>query len=168
MTRRFETFIPFILKHETVFQKGHYGDYQYAVAENDPDDPGGVTKFGIDFRAHAKRPWNMTADMIRKLSVEGATHIYWLHWVKDGIEEMPAKLGECFFNTAVMSGPSQAKLCLSRSHDAASFLEDYLVVLDKIVARRPRSEKFIRGWRNRIHNLAKFLSVEIQTKNTDL
>ena len=164
MTKRFEIFIPFILTHETVFQKGHYGDYQYAVAENDPDDPGGVTKFGIDLGEHKNRPWNMTAEMIRRLTLEGARHIYWLHWLKDGIEEMPPKLGEGFFNTATMSGRGQAKLCLSRAHnDPAAYLRDYLCVLDKIVARRPSSSKYINGWKKRIFDLSKHLSLDIQT-----
>jgi lysozyme family protein len=35
-----------------VFKDGHDGDFAFAIAERDPDDPGGLTKFGIDQRSH--------------------------------------------------------------------------------------------------------------------
>jgi lysozyme family protein len=161
MTKRFEDFIPFILSHETVFKKGHYGNYANAIAENDPNDPGGVTKFGIDFGEHKGRPWNLTADQIRNLTVDGATHLYWLHWVKDSIETMAPKVGECFFNVATMSGVEQAKLCLSRASTPEMYLQDYLGVLDKIVRRRPASAQYIKGWKTRIHDLAKTLAIAL-------
>ncbi|MDZ4287813.1 MAG: hypothetical protein U0984_07635, partial [Prosthecobacter sp.] len=49
---RFLNAVTFVLDHETVFKRGHHGDYAQAIAENVSGDPGGVTKFGIDQRSH--------------------------------------------------------------------------------------------------------------------
>lgn len=48
----FIQFMSFVLSHETEFQKGHYGDYDFVRTESDPKDPGGATRYGVDQRAH--------------------------------------------------------------------------------------------------------------------
>jgi Glycosyl hydrolase 108 len=159
MTPRFNKFLPFILSHETEFKSGHYGDYNFAVAEDDPDDPGGTTKFGVDYGEHKNRPFNMTEDHIRNLTLEGARHIYWQHWCLDKIELLPSLIGECYFNCATMSGVPQANLILNRTHTAEEYIKDYLNVFDKIIARRPAAAKYRKGWRARLLDLSKFLNL---------
>ena len=161
MTPRFKAFVPFIIKHEVVFQKGHYGDYNFVLTEHDPDDPGGTTRFGIDYGEHREKPWSMTQDQISRLTLQEAQEIYFRHWVRNGCEEMPQSVGEAFMNCATMSGVSQAKLILQRHSDAKGFLIDELGVFDKIVQRRPTSAKYLSGWKARIYDLGKFLGIDI-------
>lgn len=161
MTSRFNRFIPFILKHETAYLKGHYGDYNYARAEHDPNDPGGTTKFGIDLGEHRNKPWNLTESQIENLTYDQAVHLYWMHWCFDKIELMPPKYGECYFNCATMSGRGQADLIKARQSTAEGFLKDELNVFDKIVAHRPASKEYLTGWKARIYDEAKFLQLDI-------
>jgi lysozyme family protein len=123
------------------------------------NDPGGTTRYGLDLGEHQHAPWNMTDAMIDKLTREQAIQIYWRHWQIDGCEQMPAKIGECFFNCATMSGRGQAALILHRTKTPLAFLQDELNVFDKIVARRPAAKEYLTGWQNRISDEAKFLRI---------
>lgn len=90
MTQRFLTFIPFIFKWE--------GE----VYENDPDDPGGATKFGIDQRSHP-------GEDIRHLTKERAEQIYWTtYWAAVRGDLLPPGVGEVCFNIAVNAGIGRA------------------------------------------------------------
>lgn len=153
-----------MLKHETVFVKGHYGDYSFARAERDPNDPGGTTKFGIDYGEHKESPWHLTEEQIVNLTYDQAVQIYWKHWCMDRIELMSPKLGECYFNCATMSGRKQANRCLQRStNDPVLYLKDELNVFDLIVQHRPASKEYLSGWKARIYDEAKFLNLELLT-----
>ena len=98
-TPRFENAVAFVLAHETVFKpRSKWGDYACATWEQDPDDPGGLTKFGIDQRSHP------TAD-IKALTLEQARHIYFLEdWLPTGAEHLPAGYGEVLFDIKVNGG----------------------------------------------------------------
>ena len=163
MTSRFNSFIPFILKHETEFEKGHEGDWNHVRTEHDPNDPGGTTRFGLDYGEHKHAPWNLTEAQIDGLTYDDAVHIYWKHWCYDRIELMPPNLGEVFFNCATMSGRGEAALILARSKTPEAFLKDELHVFDLIVQHRPASEEYIHGWKARIFDEAKFLGLDILT-----
>ena len=161
MTPRFNNFVPFVIKHEVVFKKGHYGDYNYVLCEHDPNDPGGTTKYGIDYGEHKESPWKMTEKTIENLTLDDATQVYWRHWCFDRAELMPPQIGECFFNCATMSGRNQAQLILNRTKTAKEFLQDELNVFYKIVQRRPASSVYLSGWKARIYDLAKFLDIDL-------
>jgi lysozyme family protein len=163
MTNRFKAFVPFIITHETAFQKGHYGDYKYVRTERDKNDPGGCTRFGIDFGEHRHAPWNMTEDQIDKLTLGQAIDIYSRHWEIDKCENMPPGIGECVFNCATMSGLQQAILIASRTHGAGEFMKDENRVFDLIAKKRPAAEEYVAGWKNRITDLSKWLKVPIST-----
>lgn len=161
MSPRFERFIPFILSHETAYVRGHYGDDHFVVTERDPNDPGGTTRYGIDFGEHQEPPWRMSESQIDRLTKAQAIDLYWRHWQIDGCEKMPANVGECFFNCATMSGRGQASTILGRTSTAEEFLKDELHVFDLIVEKRPKSKIYLTGWRNRIFDEAKFLKLSI-------
>jgi len=161
MTPRFKAFVPFIIGHEVAYQKGHYGDEKHVLTEHDPDDPGGTTRYGIDYGEHKEKPWNMTQQQIDRLTLQDAQELYFRHWTRNGCEQMPEKLGEAFMNCATMSGKGQAKLILARQPDVKGYLLDAIAVFDKIVARRPTSAKYLSGWKARIYDLANFLKVAI-------
>ena len=138
MTRRFLEFIPFIFKWE--------GGY-----DNDPDDPGGETKFGIDKRSHPDVD-------IRNLTREGATAIYWRdYWVKHGCEWLDQPLGEVFFNACVNCGAGRARTLLAAitttPPTATAFLEAQEAFYRRLVTARPALKKFLKGWLNRTADL---------------
>lgn len=89
MTNRFLSFMPFIFLWE--------GGY-----DNDPDDPGGETKYGIDKRSHP-------GEDIKNLSKTRAQEIYYAeYWQKCKAEQMPADVGEVVMNIAVNAGHGRA------------------------------------------------------------
>jgi lysozyme family protein len=160
MTPRFSNFLPFIFEHECVFAKGHYGDYQYVIAEEVEGDDGGVTKWGIDYREFSEKPFFLTKDDIRNLTQEGATDLYWRNWQRFHVEDLAYPLGEVWFNCKVVSGVNQANRILNRTgHDAKRFILDQKRVNQLIVDAHPYDKKFLKGWNARLEDLCKYLNI---------
>lgn len=89
----FDTAFQFVLKFE--------GGYV-----NDPNDPGGETKFGISKRAYP------SVD-IKNLTHSEAKAIYRRdYWDKLRLDQMPDKIRLALFDTAVNSGVTAAIKCL--------------------------------------------------------
>lgn len=141
MTQRFLEFIPFIFRWE--------GGY-----ENDPDDPGGETNFGIDKRSHPGVD-------IQRLTPTQATEIYWRdYWVKNGCEWHAPPLGEVFFNACVNCGPGRARTLLQATpapHTASAFLDQQEAFYRRLATARPPLQKFIKGWLNRTGDLRRWI-----------
>ena len=143
MTSRFLEFMPFIFKWE--------GGY-----DNDPDDPGGETKFGIDKRSHPGVD-------IKALTKEGATKIYWKeYWVKNGCEFLPYPLGEVYFNCCVNCGVGRASKiqhdpAVRLPHDAVHFLDAQEAFYRRLVEARPKARKYLKGWLNRVADLRRWV-----------
>ena len=163
MSPRFNAFVPFILSHETAYQKGHWGDDRYVITERDTYDPGSTTRYGIDLGEHKAKPWNLTDAMIDKLTKSQAVDLYWRHWQIDGIESLPAQTGEAYFNCATMSGRHQADLILSRTSGAKQFMLDEIRVFSLIEKNHPTSKKYVDGWTNRIVDEARFFNINLNT-----
>jgi len=144
MTQRFLRFIPFVFQWE--------GGY-----DNDPDDPGGETKFGIDKRSHPGVD-------IKSLTREQATEIYWReYWVKYGCEWHAEPLGEVFFNACVNCGEGRARKILQATptpHTAAAFLAEQEAFYQRLAAARPALKKFLKGWLNRTADLGRRIGNE--------
>lgn len=153
--------MPFILKWETTFAKGHYGDYAYAVTETDKNDPGNWrdgklvgTKFGIDAASHKGVD-------IAKLTLANATEIYWQEWTACKAESFEAGLGECFFDTAVNCGLGRAHKIMddpAHPHGTAGFLDSRADFYRRLVVHNPKLAGFEEGWLNRITALRKFVN----------
>lgn len=115
--------------------------------ENDPDDPGGETKFGIDKRSHPN-------ENIRNLTKDRALEIYWEEWQRDGCEAKGSPFAEVFFNCAVNMGLTRAK-----QFDAEIQGEDWEGFIDKQeayynhLAESNRFHKYLHGWLNRTRAL---------------
>jgi lysozyme family protein len=141
MSPRFLAFIPFIFKWE--------GGY-----DNDPDDPGGETKYGIDHRSHPNVD-------IKNLTKDGAQQIYWeSYWVKYGCEDLPPKLGEVVFNACVNCGAGRAQKLVDQSGpDASAFVAAQDSFYHRLAAAKPALRKFLRGWLNRTRDLRKYLQL---------
>jgi lysozyme family protein len=76
--------------------------WEGTVYENDPDDPGGATKFGVDQRSHPDVN-------IRTLTRDGAKQIYLAHyWMPVGADKLPPRTAWAVVDCAVNCGPVRA------------------------------------------------------------
>lgn len=116
---------------------------------NDPDDPGGETKWGISKTFHPDED-------IVNLTPDRAAEIYFEeYWLSSGADELPAPFCTVVFDTAVLLGVSRAKQFLEESDgDAFRYLE----------ARRrhhlARSKpKYVKGHLNRVDKLERYVQL---------
>lgn len=141
MTQRFNDFINFVLAHEG-------GSY-----ENDPDDPGGPTRWGIDHRSHPDVD-------IKNLTKDEATQIYFdSYWTPNKCESLKTGLGESHMDACVNCGSGRAKRFLTAADGSASKYNDQRSAFYKrLVEARPSSAKYLKGWENRVQDLRKWIS----------
>lgn len=147
--------------------------WEGTVFENDPDDPGGATKFGIDQRSHPN-------ENIRSLTKERAADIYWNeYWTRSQAHLMPLGVGEVVGNIAVNAGLGRAAKWLQAdvgavvdgqigsqtlkavaSHDPVKLANQLLQQTEnhyRAIAKGSLA-KFLRGWLNRNNDLRSFIS----------
>lgn len=144
---RFGNIIPFIWKWECVRdRKGN------VISENDPDDPGGLTKYGIDQRSHPHV-------RIKSLTEAQARDIYWNeYWSPNKCETMERGLGEVHFNACVNAGAGRAAKLLAASGGSwERYLDEQEAFYRRLAAAKPRLSKFLKGWLNRTSDLRKTL-----------
>jgi len=99
MSDLFERAVRVVLNHE-----GGLSD--------DPDDPGGITKYGISLRAFP----HLGREVIRNLTVEQAKQIYKQNWWdRYGYERLPADVAIKVFDLAVNMGPAPAHKLLQQA-----------------------------------------------------
>jgi len=151
MKTTFEEIIEQVLEHE--------GGYV-----NDPDDPGGETKYGI-----AKK-FNPDVD-IKNLTKEGAKEIYYeKYWKPSKADQVPDRLKHIYFDMVVNFGQGGAvrvmqQAAVSKGHNIdvdggigpatikamqnveTDRVRSYRVLkFARIVIKRPTQEKFWLGW----------------------
>lgn len=166
----FEKALEFVLQWETVFAKGHYGDYDFAITELDPADPGGATKFGLDSRTHGNG--------VSTLTLSKAKEIYKNeYWDRCKCYKLPWPLSFFLFDSAVNVGYRQATLWFQRAAGASDdgvwgpktdlqvneWIDDVgkqeclkqLVEMREEFYKRLNKPKFEQGWLNRTAALLK-------------
>ncbi len=131
MKENFERALKLVLDHE--------GGYV-----NDPDDPGGETKYGISKRAYPSLD-------IKNLTVEQAAGIYWRdYWDACSCDQLAYPMDITVFDTAVNCGCGAAKTIRANSSDFNDFLWNRVeYYLDK-VKKNPKLIKYIVGWIRRV------------------
>jgi len=168
---RFEAMIDFVLQWEVV--KDRQGN---VIAEDDPDDPGGLTKYGIDQRSHPNVD-------IRNLTEDEAKDIYYNdYYLGSGADKLPDGIATIVLDISVNNGKGRAIKILQAAVgaavdgalgpetiglvDAADRVQTMQAMLDAreqlyrgIAANRPASEKFLAGWLNRNNALRKFVGL---------
>jgi lysozyme family protein len=122
---------------------------------NDPDDPGGATKYGISKRAYPHLN-------IPELKMIDAVYIYYDdYWAKAGCSELDYPLNIVVFDTAVNCGVGRATHWLKKAkdiHDYMRIRKEYYVEL----AKQPRFRKFLKGWLNRWSDLEKLVEIAME------
>jgi lysozyme family protein len=169
---RFARILSFVLDWECEYDR--YGSIR---AENDPDDPGGLTFAGIDKRSHPDFPFHSPTP-------GAVSDIYYRYWQPFASLAFP--VGEVVFNFAVnmgqrravellqtainilpgrgdtvvdgLIGPKTLKAArLENPHNLADLIEDRADLRYRgIVVARPRMRKFLRGWLNRDNALERW------------
>lgn len=174
----FKKALQFVIEHECVYKKGHWGDMNYVVSENEDNDPGGVTKYGIDQRSHPDVD-------IENLTLEQASDIYKKeYWDKHNCEQFAWPLNAVHFDNCVNMGAKQATKLLQRvcgSHPdgifgqttkafvakacdvrstavvAAQVVEAKRKFYEDLAEQKPKLARFKNGWLNRTNDLNKFI-----------
>lgn len=172
MTEQFLKAMDFIFEHENVMSRGK------VVAEFNPKDPGGVTKYGIDQRSHKDVD-------VPSLTKEQALEIYWKEWLESKADMFPWPLCLAYFDTAVNSGAHQAAKLLQRTVGAVddgiigpktasavasacvlgsaekvalSLCEKKKSFYNAICKKNPDFLEFKNGWMNRVSDLKKAIT----------
>jgi len=162
MNKRFDWIIKFTLDAE--------GGY-----DNDPDDPGGETKYGIDKRSHPDVN-------IKELTLDEAKDIYYTeYWTKFKCDQFAEPLGEVYFDCCVNTGQKQSNKFIQRAVGTepdgiigpktltAVKQNDPTVLANAVIDQRQRFyenlaynkaslKKFLKGWTNRNINLRNYIA----------
>lgn len=141
-------------------------DHEGGLVDN-PDDPGGLTKYGISQRAYP-------GEDVRNLTLTRAKEIYLRdYWRPIRGDQLPEALGLCLFDMAVNSGVSQAVRTLQKAIDAPAdgilgpgtlgkalsmppeiLVSYYQAERVLFMARLPEFPTFGRGWTRRVISTA--------------
>ena len=114
---------------------------------NDPDDPGGATKYGISKKA------NPDLDIVH-LTEQQAKDVYLQrYWLPSGCDEMPYPWDVIMFDAAVNMGVSKAIKIKSLSSSPAGFHMGRIFFYTELVNNKPNMAKYFRGWVNRVVRL---------------
>ena len=135
----FDKALKFVLKWE--------GGYS-----NDPNDPGGETKYGISKRSYPHED-------IKNMTLERAKKIYYEnYWLKVGCDKLPFPLNIVVFDTAVNMGRSRAGKFLDASND----WRDYLLLRLYTYSKFKLAKLYFRGWSNRVLDLYMYVKKEMK------
>jgi len=173
----FGEIVQFTLKWEVVRNK-----QGKVIAEHDPEDPGGVTKYGIDKSAHPE----LSVSDIENLTEAQAVEIYRReNWEGTKADQLPSRFAQVVFDMSVLDGTSRGVRALQmavgvgvnadlsqRTIDAAqeaaaktstlnAALNQMLEIREaryrKLAAAKPIFQKFLHGWLNRSDDLRKLV-----------
>lgn len=157
----FQEFVRF-LENRLYKENMKYNDFRQALEfvlkweggyVNDPDDPGGGTKWGITSRNHPNLD-------IRNLTPEHAAKIYQEeYWDAVGCNDIPFPFNVAVFDTAVNCGVDRASDWLRNSKNVYEFLAFRYQRYIDVVKKNPRMRKYIGGWLNRLTDLKKFIEI---------
>lgn len=120
---------------------------------NDPDDPGGETKYGISKRAYPNED-------IKNLTRERAEFLYKRdYWDPLDLNKWPQDKAIVLFNVAVNMGIGRAKQFQTKPDwrgCIAAIREHYA----SIIRKNPKLKKYEKGWENRTKDLESYLTIE--------
>lgn len=120
---------------------------------NDPDDPGGETKYGISKRAYPNED-------IKNLTRERAEYLYKRdYWDPLDLDKYPQDKAVVLFNVAVNMGKERAKDFASRENYTAA-IAAIRAHYANIIKRNPKLKKYEKGWENRTKDLESYLTIK--------
>ncbi len=118
---------------------------------NDPQDPGGETKYGISKRAYPNED-------IKNLTLDRAYELYKRdYWDKAGCSNYDFPLACSLFDASVNCGVKRALGWIEVAHTVESFNLMRERYYNLLVEKRPTLKKFHKGWMNRLNSLRKYI-----------
>jgi len=129
------------------------------ISDN-PDDPGGLTIWGISSRSYkdaVKEMKRLIANEEKDKAFKIAKRIYYQnYWLKCGCNDLPYPLNVIVFDTAVNMGRRRAMEILKSSRN----WKDYLLQRLYIYSKFKKAKIFFRGWANRVLDLYRLIKDE--------
>ena len=121
---------------------------------NDPNDPGGETKFGISKRNHPNVD-------IKNLTAQQALDIYQQeYWLPLGGDNLPVPICVAAFDTAVHCGLNKTLYWLRQVQgDWSQLLALRKQYYLNLVKQKPSLGMFLKGWLNRLADLQKYCEI---------
>jgi hypothetical protein len=124
---------------------------------NNPNDPGGCTKFGISY-SNNKPELNAlgirTGPEIINLTEEQAKCIYINKYWNPVASGLQYPMNWVYFNAAVNNGPANAQKFYSHSNgNYEEFISVQRKFYENIVKNNPSQSIFLKGWLNRLNSL---------------
>jgi lysozyme family protein len=148
---------------------------KYTGYTNDPNDPGGETKYGI---AENENP-----DIdVKNLNWEQAKHIYFdRYWIPSHCDDMPGRLAALHFDGSINIGLASAAKLIQRAVNVTvdgkigqetieaiknadeialcnSVCDERADYYRNIVQRKPTQAKYLRGWLIRVEEMRHFVT----------
>lgn len=121
---------------------------------NDPDDPGGETKWGISKASYPEE------DIKNLDPVRAATIYYEDYWLPSEAYRLPFPLCSVVFDTAVLCGVQRAREWLfEASGDPYKLIELRRGFHVERVKKKPSQGKWLGGWLNRVNDLVKLVDI---------
>jgi lysozyme family protein len=134
---------------------------------NDPADSGGPTKFGItlkDVQLHLNK--NATAEDVKALTWDKAKWIYKTkYWDSLDADNLPSGLDYTVVDYGVNSGLGRPRKALQqfKSLQGVELIDainnERMGFLKALAARRPKDQKFLKGWTNRVERVRAYSKV---------
>jgi lysozyme family protein len=110
---------------------------------DDPDDPGGGTKFGISSKAYPNKD-------IEHLTRDQAIQIYYHdYWLTPGMYKLPEAFQAKVFNIGVLIGEQTAKNLLVGCNTMDEYRQVLVKHFEAIVIKHPVCAKYLKGWTRR-------------------
>lgn len=112
---------------------------------NNPNDRGGETNFGISSKAHPNVD-------IKSLTEEKAVEIYRReYWDRAKIDSYPAEMQGAIFDAAVQHGAGTAVAMAKKAgNDLAAFNQQRAALYRDLIRRDPSQRAFAKGWAKRL------------------
>ena len=119
------------------------------LKDNDPDDPGGETIFGIARAFHKGIPWPPTWEQAKMIYLTD-------YWIKGGCDALPFPMDVIHFDSCVNPGIGAAIRFLHDSGEhkdpsrrAVEYIDLRLRYYLGAIRRRPVALKYLAGWMDR-------------------
>ena len=120
---------------------------------NDPNDPGGETKWGISKRAHPELD-------IKNLTEGEAAKIYHTnYWTPLKCDKFDLPMAVCVFDTAVNCGVHRTTKLLEGCTTFKELLAHRIDYYARLITTKPVLRKYYKGWINRVVDLRKYAEI---------
>lgn len=141
---------------------------------NDPSDSGGATNFGItivDYKKYINK--NGTPDDVRSMTWEQAKQIYKTkYWNALDCDNLPSGVDYTCFDYGIHSGLQRPRNALKKFPKLAGLKlvdainDERATFLKNLANRRPKDQKYLNGWLNRVARVRAYSHTLVAKKDT--